>query len=151
MTKYEQLEKKTESLGICIHNFKFSDTKKAAYREIGGYKAVILDESAIETTCEKTVLLSHELAHYETGTVHSLGDIVNSPLVKMNRRKDEAKANRHSIQVLLPFEELQKSISRCCDMFEVAEMSGVTVDFLFEAIDFYKTQNKNLKFPDNTP
>ena len=62
------------------------------------------------------------------------------------RRKEEAVAKRHAIEMMVSFEEVQRAVTICVTMEEVAEMCELTVSSLFEAIEHFRTKGKELKF-----
>lgn len=140
MTKLETLEEKAINLNIRVDNCNFSETKKGACFRMGDYKAILLNHSKIKSASEKAVILAHELGHYETGSLFLIEATANTPVAHSNRRKYEAKATKWAIEELLPTDKLEEIINKRYDEHEIAEHFGVTLDFLHEAFEFYKTK-----------
>ncbi|MCL1994933.1 MAG: ImmA/IrrE family metallo-endopeptidase [Defluviitaleaceae bacterium] len=136
----ENLHDKIEQQDISLVNARVSNNKKAVCMGSNFGGVIILDKSSVLNTAEETVLLAHELGHFKTGSLYNIETTANSPLAKMNRRKDEARAAKWAIKELLPVDKLQEVINKRYDEHEIAEHFSVTVDFLREAFEFYKTK-----------
>jgi len=140
LTKLEHLEDIANENKLHIHNYHFSNTKKAACMQFGDYKAIALDRPAIETNVEEGILLAEEIGHYETGGLYSINATYNTPVARSNRIKFEAKAKHWAIVALLSPEEIESGMRISCgDIMMVAEHCQVTVDFLEEAIHYYRS------------
>jgi len=140
LTKLEHVEDIAHENKLHIHNFHFSNTKKAACMKSGDYKAIALDRSAIETTAEECVLLAEEVGHYETGALYSIESTYNTPVARSNRIKFEAKAKHWAIDKLLSPDEIECGLKmHGGNITMVAEHYQVTVDFLQDAIDYFRS------------
>ncbi|MCL2362379.1 MAG: hypothetical protein FWC73_11280 [Defluviitaleaceae bacterium] len=146
-TKLEQLEELAHQNKIHIHDYHFSETKKAACMRHEDYKAIALDRSAIESAAEESVLLAEEVGHYETGSLYLIESTYNSPIARSNRNKFEAHARRWAFEKLLSPEEIEKGMRvNCGDVWLAAEYCQVTVDFLIQTIEHYRSYGTVFSF-----
>lgn len=101
---------------------------------------VIVINSNLPTTAEKTCVLAEELGHHFT----SCGNILNTS-VTVNR-KQEVKARRWAVKRLVSFDGIIQAFKAGCrNMYEVAEHIGVTEEFLRQAFETYSQIYGNYK------
>jgi hypothetical protein len=105
-----------------------------------GYTA--LDTARVENTVEKTVILSHELGHHETGSFYNICSHADE------RIKHEYRADTWAVQYLLAPDALQDAISHGhTDTLDLAEFFNVTISFLLRAFDIYARKGFNFTYP----
>lgn len=93
---------------------------------------VIVINSNLPTTAEKTCVLAEELGHYYT----SCGNIIDT--TDTSNRKQEVKARRWAAKRLVPLKSIISAFKASCrNMYEVAEHIGVTEEFLRQAFETY--------------
>ena len=124
MCGIEELYKIAESNNIEVFNGCFPVCKGISSEGFIG-----IDNDLLET--EEAVCLAHELGHCMTGAFYSLG----TPLVE--RRQAERKAEKWAIKKLVPAEELERALKENYHLYEIAEMFGVTEDFIRKAVEYY--------------
>ena len=88
--------------------------------------------TALETDAERACILAEEIAHYET----NCGDILDQ--TKVENQKEELRARRYAIQMLLPLSRLVEAYEAGKrNRYETAEFLDVTEPFLASAIEAY--------------
>ncbi|MEK5414465.1 ImmA/IrrE family metallo-endopeptidase [Paenibacillus sp. FSL L8-0708] len=93
---------------------------------------VICIDSRLETKTEKACTLVEEIGHHET----SAGDILDQNTVE--KRKQEKRAKNWGYEELVPLSAfLLGHEAGVRNIYEFAELIGVTDDFLINAIDHY--------------
>lgn len=145
--RLEHLYDEIEYNGIDVVDYHFSDTKKASCMyEVDCFKVIALDRSAIKNTAEEHVILSGELSHYETGSLYLLDATYNMPIYKSNVIKCEGTAKHNTIKKLLPFDEMRGAMQNgYTEVWQLAELFGVTEDFVHKAVTYY-TEIRGLDF-----
>lgn len=122
---YEECDKS----GIDVDYYPMRMAKALAFKE--GWIAIDVDK--IESSAEELVMLTHELAHIETGSFYN----IFSPLDI--KEKHERKAQKQTIKKLIPLDELKEAFHNgITEPWELAEYFNVTDKFMAEAIEFYK-------------
>lgn len=124
---YEKLQHEYPSINIL-------ETDLSAVKDLKGL--CIDDNIAIEqtmTSIEKSCVLAEELGHYHT----SFGNILNMDDVR--NRKQERLARLWGYNKLIGLTGIIKAYrAGCQNRHEIAELLGVTEDFLQDCIDCYK-------------
>ena len=108
--------------------------KPLKYGFKGLYKngKVIID-SNIETSCEKACIFAEELGHHFT----SHGDIINQN--DISNIKQELRARAWAYERLVGIVDLINAYRHGVkDKYELAEFLEVTIEFLEEAIEYYR-------------
>lgn len=84
---------------------------------------------------EQLQALSEEIAHQES----SVGDLIAQDT--LDKRQQEKKARRIAIRKLVTLDDLiAYKVLGIDSIHEAAELSDITVDFLFKALDSYREQ-----------
>ena len=145
MTMLEHLEHMAYEQDIHIHDYPFSETKKAVcYHSVDGsweYKAILLDKPKIASLSEKIVLLAEEMGHLVTDSLYVITATANTRAARSNRMKYEAQAKRWAIKEMLPVYK----IKACWDkgivgLYEMAEeLTPLPEDFILRAIQDYRS------------
>ena len=149
MTRLDYLHNLATSESIHIHNYSFSNTKKAVcyHEKLDDFehKAILIDKQRIETSAEEVEVLSEEIAHYQTDTLYYLNETINHPLHRQNIKKMEARAKQQAIENAITAKEIQDAINLgYTDEYEIAEECGITVNLLRNAFNLY--QQKGVDF-----
>jgi len=150
MTELEILYQTAYDSDISIWNTNFSPTKKAACLCLNGdNNLIVLDDEKITSESEEAEILTHELAHIESGNLFFITASVNGPLERANQRFYEAATTRETILKLLPKNKLQKAIySEGADCWKIAEYCGRTIDFVKKAFEVYENMGVVFDVPD---
>lgn len=124
---YETLLKEAEQLRIEVYERKMSKRMKGLYNN-----KVIWINSTLSLN-EKICVLAEELGHYYT----SAGNILNQN--KLENRKQEQLARDWAYKRVVPLYRFIEAIEEGVrNIYEFANFAGVTEEFLYEAIEFYK-------------
>lgn len=125
-----------EQNGTTIECFELPQTMSTSVMFADGTTFIGIDPFSIETTAEERVHIAHELGHCKTGSfynIHSNYDI---------RERHEHKANAWAIRYLIPIDELNAAAEHgIFETWDLAEHFGVTDDFMYKALDYYKAQH----------
>ena len=140
ITMLEKLYNKAFADGIHILDYNLYPTTRAICMCNGQSKNIVINRPAITSKAEETVVLSEELAHYETGTLYMLKPNFNSNIERSNRIKYEAQAKHRAIQNILPVQKIKKAIVYACgNPHEAAEYCEITVEFFNEAVEYWQS------------
>lgn len=91
-----------------------------------------MDNSITDGAAQERVHLGHELGHCVTGSFYSIHTAVDC------RQRHENKADKWAIQALVPVEELDAAIAGGkTEFWELAELFGVTEEFIRKAVCYY--------------
>lgn len=125
---YENLLDECNLLGVKVKevNLKSSDGRCSGNR--------IAINKSLKTNTEKKCVLAEELAHYKL----TVGDITD--LSKIENMKQELIARRWSYTKLVGFTRLIEAHKARIKEHELAEYLGVTEEFLYEALEYYKSK-----------
>lgn len=108
---------------------------KAFSGVVGPTCAIAINHELLAPGEEKTVLF-HELGHCETGSFynqHSPYDV---------RQKHENRADKWAIKKLVPEDEMDAAVlDGHVEIWDLAELFGVTEDFMRKAVTWYNTGN----------
>ena len=131
MNAFELLENEACEEGIDIIRYDFqSDRIRGLYCD--GTVAINID---INTMAEKTSVLAEELGHYYTST----GNILDQ--TDISNRKQERHARLWAYDKLIGLSGIIKGFEAGCQSrYDLAELLGVTEEFLQDAIDCYRTK-----------
>ncbi|WP_304341125.1 ImmA/IrrE family metallo-endopeptidase [Metaclostridioides mangenotii] len=127
----EKLQDEAYKKGIKVKEIGFRSNAKGLYKN----NRIILNTEKLNTTSEKACVLAEELSHHcnNYGNLLDLNDIAS--------RKQEYKARLAAFNKLIGLSGLINAFeARCRSIHEFAEFLGVTEDFLFEALECYKTK-----------
>ena len=95
---------------------------------------IALDTAKIQTTAEHKSILAHELGHVETGSFYN----IYSPFDL--RAKQERRADKAAIKMLVPFKRLLSAMrSGCREVWQLAEYFDVTEELINKAITLYES------------
>ena len=97
-----------------------------------GQCVIGMDRSVTDGATQERVHLGHEIGHCVTGSFYSIHTAVDC------RQRHENKADKWAIQTLVPVEELDAAIAGGrTEFWELAELFGVTEDFIRKAVCYY--------------
>ena len=101
-----------------------------------GSCCIALDPWKMNTLSEETTSLAHELGHCETGSFYNRWAAMDV------RQKHENRADKWAIRRLVPANELYAAMEGgCTDVWSLAELFGVTPEFMKKAICWYRNGN----------
>ena len=91
-----------------------------------------MDKRVKDNAVQERVHLSHELGHCVTGSFYSIHTAIDC------RQRHENKADKWAIQTLIPVDALDAAIAGgCTELWELAELFGVTEEFIKKAVCYY--------------
>ncbi len=107
---------------------------------LDGACAIAIDPQKISSAADESVKLAHELGHCVYGGFYNRA----SPLDV--KEQHEYKANVWAVQRMIPWSRLRAAVrSGTTEVWELAELFGVTESFMHWAIDYY-VQTKGKAF-----
>lgn len=131
MTRYEELEQLAHSCGIRIHLgiLREEDMLDGLYVAMNdGTCGVLINRH--RTLAQRTAALVEELGHH----FRSVGDLRS--LATVQARKSELAGHAWGIETLLPPAVLRARLEDAPAPWELAEETGLPVDFVIEAADY---------------
>lgn len=99
-----------------------------------------LNYDKLENSIEEKQVLAEELGHCEGDYFYCISQMLD-PLQLVNISRAEANAKKWAFSRLLPIKKLVPFINDGFDEYKTAEVLDVGVEFLREALDYYKTKN----------
>ena len=91
-----------------------------------------MDKSIQDGGIQERVHLAHELGHCTTGSFYSIHTAIDS------RQRHENKADKWAVKKLIPVDALDSAIGNgCTEIWELAELFGVTERFMRKAVCYY--------------
>jgi len=131
LTKFEDLLQYAKDHNIKICNSSVTGRLGAAVQHEGG-KFVFIDFDRILSDAHKTVVLAHEIGHFET-------DSLNIDGASHSVARNERDATVWTIKTLLPRDELYNAMLNCDgDIWSIAETMGVTEELVRKAMRHYR-------------
>ena len=128
-----------EDDGIPIVPFSLGRIEAMSYMSSKGKFYIAIDPERIKSKQDEKIKLSHELGHCVTGSfynVYATCDVW---------KKHENRANKNSVQRLVPKDELDEAVSAgFTESWQLAEYFDVPVDFMKMACHWYKHHNMDL-------
>lgn len=136
MSKPLDLYRYAEAQDIDVDWFPLQHTPSFSVKLSNGSCCIALDPWRLSTLAEETVCLAHELGHCETGSFYN-------PYTKFDViRKHETRADKWAIQHLVPAEALDQAVaSGYTEIWQLAEVFGVTEDFMKKAVSYHTYGN----------
>lgn len=99
----------------------------------GGSCFIGIDETVLDSPCERRVHLAHELGHCLTGSFYNRSSPADL------RCRHECRADRWAIRRLIPRRELSRAVADgMTELWELAEHFGVTEPFMRKAVEYYR-------------
>lgn len=131
MNNLEKLEDLADQEGVEVIPYSFDSSNiKGLYCD----NAIALSTS-IETSTEKACVLAEELGHHETTS----GDIIDQS--NSANRKQEARARFWAYTRLISLLDIVKTYkSGCHTLYDMAEHLDVTEEFLWDALQRYRSK-----------
>ena len=97
---------------------------------------IAIDPLRLESSQSEKIIISHELGHCLTGSFY------NAYAACDIRQRHENRANKNSIQRLVPEDELNEAVSAgISEIWELAELFDVPPDFMAMACHWYNYHN----------
>jgi len=97
---------------------------------------IALDTSTLHNEASRKVHLAHELGHCVTGSFYNRHAALDL------RQRHENRADKWAIQALVPKEQLDDAVAAGhTEVWELAEVFGVTEPFMRKAIQWYTCGN----------
>ena len=120
--------------GIITHSVKCPKSK-AISLELAGKKHIGIDSSVFKNEYTERLVLAHELSHALTNAYY---DNLDNPI---NILRMETRADKKTVEMLVPKNELDKILNECSSVFELAEYFSVPEELIKKAFwIYYKKQ-----------
>lgn len=134
ISEYERMEQFVHDNGILLLTDSLPNEMSGYYylNTEYGLKTITMN-SNLDTTAKRIGVLAEELEHYLITPV----DLFTAP--KYLRDKYESAARLNAVKRLMPFERLiDVSRRSICDIYELADYLGVTLEFFESGLIAYK-------------
>lgn len=123
----------TEKENIKIFDWHVQDSQ-GIYLNYDKINAIGLNYDEFGTYIDEKCTLAHELGHYYTGSIYPLFDNQD----KILKDKCEYRANKYTINILIPYEDLIKAVKNGnTTNYELADYFEVKIDLIQFAINYY--------------
>lgn len=124
----------TEKENIKVYDWHIEDCN-GIYLNYDKINAIALNYDEFGTYIDEKCVLAEELGHYYCDATYSLYSDTTTI------SKKEFRAKKWSYNILIPFEELKTAVlSGLENIYELAEYFEVTVEYMQNAINFYKNK-----------
>ena len=91
-----------------------------------------IDDSVRDSGVQERVHMSHEIGHCVTGSFYNIHAAVDC------RQRHENRADKWAVHHLISVEELDEAVAKgCTEIWELAELFGVTEQFMRKAVCLY--------------
>ena len=132
MTRYETLQEEVRSQAITLREAEdLPRVCRGLYVRYTGRRPMIVLNRRM-TAAEKRCVCAEELGHHHT----SGGDLTNACPIEYGRQ--ERRARKWSVHHILSLDTLAEAYLRHDDPFELADALDVTVEYLNQAIQYYR-------------
>lgn len=121
--------------GIPIYDFDLPVNGSVSIMDEDGSCYIGMDHSVLDANAAERVHLGHELGHCETGSFYSIYTRVDS------RQRHENRADKWAIRKLMPRPEVERALQKGFQLWELAELFGVTEQFARKAVCLYRHGN----------
>lgn len=133
MNTYDELLRYAQDNNIVIDDMASLKNNERGYHVSIENLGVILINKYVDTFTERKCILAEELGHY----FKTVGNITDQ--TKIENRKQERVARKWGYDRLIPLHKLAEAIDYPCqNKNELAEYLGITVEYLEEALHYYK-------------
>lgn len=132
MTTLQEIYHMAEQKNIIVDRFALSKREALSIMDENGDCFVAIDPNKIENESDERSKLAHEVGHCITGAFYNQYSNYDC------RQKHENKADKWAILQLIPVDDLDDAIANgCTEIWELAELFGVTEDFIRKAVCYY--------------
>lgn len=126
-----------EEMNILIFHMLLFTKKAFCIDDAKSYRAIVMNDSIIETKREEKQILAEEISHLEHNLTYRLQDIHN-PNWLSNVRQCETRARCKAAVMQIPLEDLQKALLQTTEAWALAEILDVKESVVVDAVDYYK-------------
>lgn len=114
----------------------YLEDASGAYVNYEKLNIILYDPSKIDSCCKRKEILAEELGHYYYSATYKF----NSTFELISRQ--EYKAKKWAYCILIPYEKLKLALKNgITDLYSLADYFDVTVEYMYNAINFYKRKN----------
>jgi len=108
---------------------------------VHGKKSIALNKGALCGKSDEASVLAEELGHFETMEFYTVTPTFNSPIMRNNRMKQEARARNWAYREYCTPEEIEAAFRQngTYGEYAVAECCQVTTEFLHRAIEYHRS------------
>lgn len=135
MVALQTLYTYAQQRSIPVWSFPLPENGSLSLMDPEGNCCIGMDPSVLDSAAAERVHLGHELGHCETGSFYSIHTAVDS------RQRHENRADKWAIRKLMPREAVELALQRGCQLWDLAELFGVTEQFARKAVCLYKYGN----------
>ena len=131
LNTFEKLEDEAYNNNILVKEVSLNSSVDGLYKN----NKIALNKYKLNTTAEKACTIAEELGHHYTSSGYILD------LDKIESSKQVYRARLYSYNKLIGLKGLVDAyLARCQSIYEMAEYLNVTVEFLNEAMECYKSK-----------
>ena len=136
MTNLQELYRLAAQLNIAVDYFPMKKREALAIMDTDGSCAIAIDPAKLRSEADERNKLGHELGHCCTGSFYNEYSDYDC------RQRHENRADKWSIETLIPVEELDDAVARgCTEIWELAEHFQVSEEFIRKAVCYYTHGN----------
>ena len=128
MTHLQRLYETADGLGLQICYFPMENN--TAISTPDGF--IGMDVDRLEDSAGELVCLAHEMGHCLTGSFYTLDSDHHQ------RQRCEERADRWAMETLVPLNDLKRALEMGLRHHELAELFGVTEEFLEKCLWYYR-------------
>ena len=123
-------------LNIAVDHFPLRKREALAIMDTDGSCAIAIDPAKLRSEADERNKLGHELGHCCTGSFYNEYSDYDC------RQRHENRADKWSIETLIPVEELDEAVANgCTEIWELAEHFQVSEEFIRKAVCYYTHGN----------
>ena len=132
MKSLEEFYRIAEEQNIVVDRFKLSSREALSLMDLDGQCFIALDPSKIQSETDERAKLAHELGHCVTGSFYNRYSNFDC------RQRHENRADKWAIRQLITEDALDQAVAEgYTEMWELADLFGVTEQFMRKAICLY--------------
>lgn len=127
--------------GVFFHtgNYQLDGKCDSVIVSDGEHYGIFLDIGKVQTPMQEKMAVTHEWAHYRTGSTYS----INAD--ETVRKQAERRADKAQIRRLVPKADLAAAVADGrTEPWELAEIFGVPESFMCQAIQYYQKEERRL-------
>lgn len=131
MTCLTSLYSEAEIFGIDVSCIDSDNIESLSILSDSGNCYIGINPFSLVSTADELVHLAHEIGHCQTGAFYNRYSSLDV------RAKHERRANIWAIKKLIPKDEFVSALSRCTNLYELADHFQVTLPFMQLATEYY--------------
>lgn len=136
MTTIQDLYNFADDEGITVLDFALHNREALSTVGTDGKYYIAIDPKKVSCNADAKTKIAHELGHCATGALYHAGSTCR------NVKRCENEADKWAIKKLISQDELNRAVGKgYTEVWELAELFGVTEPFMLKVISLYKFGN----------